>query len=297
MAKKLYFIFNPQSGRAQIKGNLLNIVDTFVKADYEVCVYPTQKKMDACEKIAQKALEYDIIVASGGDGTLNEVVTGLMSIAKSKRPPLGYIPSGTVNDFASSLNIPKNPADACENIVKGQAFAIDIGKFKKKYFVYVAAFGAFTNVSYETNQQFKHIFGYAAYLMEGIKSLANIKSVKIKATVSDMTIEDDFVFGMVSNTNHVGGVDLGDKDVYLNDGLFEVLLVKMPKNPIELQTAISDLVSRNKNSKMYVSLRCNKIKFVSDTAISWTIDGEYGGDHKSVEILNKKQSIKVVTKV
>ncbi|MBE7037690.1 MAG: YegS/Rv2252/BmrU family lipid kinase [Ruminococcaceae bacterium] len=295
MPKKLYFVFNPHSGRAQIKGNLLNIIDTFVKADYEVLVYPTQTKGDATEKISKNALDYDLVVASGGDGTLNEAVCGLMSIPKAKRPPLGYIPSGTVNDFATSLHIPKNQLEACKNIIKGKEILVDIGKFSKKYFVYVAAFGAFTDVSYQTNQQFKNMFGYAAYLMEGLKRVGTIKPIKTKINVEDKFIEDEFVFGMVSNTDYVGGFEMVSKDVSLNDGLFEVLLIKMPKNPMELQTAITDLLSRNTQSKMFVSLKCSKIKIHCQTPISWTVDGEYGGDHKKVEITNKSKAIRIIT--
>ena len=221
MPKKLYFVFNPHSGRAQIKGNLLNIIDTFVKADYDVCVYPTQKKGDATEKISKNASCYDLVVASGGDGTLNEAVCGLMNIPKAQRPPLGYIPSGTTNDFAQSLNIPKNQLDACKNIVKGKEVFVDVGKFSKNYFVYVAAFGAFTDVSYQTNQQFKNIFGYAAYLMEGLKRVGNIKPIKAKINVEDNFFEDEFAFGMVSNTDYVGGFEVASKDVSLNDGLLK----------------------------------------------------------------------------
>lgn len=295
MPKKLYFVFNPHSGRAQIKGNLLNIIDTFVKADYDVCVYPTQKKKDAAEKISKNATEYDLVVTSGGDGTLNEAVCGLMSIPKAQRPPLGYIPSGTVNDFASSLNIPKNQLEACKNIIKGKEVFVDVGKFSKNYFVYVAAFGAFTDVSYQTNQQFKNLFGYAAYLMEGLKRVGAIKPIKAKINVEDEFYEGEFAFGMVSNTDYVGGFEVASKDVSLNDGLFEVLLIKMPKNPMEFQIAITDLMAKNKESSMYISLKCSKIKIHSDTAISWTVDGEYGGDHKKVTISNKSKAIRIVT--
>ena len=174
MKKKLLFVFNPRSGKAQIKNQLLDIVDTMVKADYEVTIYPTQCAGDAKEKVEAYAENYDLVVCSGGDGTLDEVVTGMMH--RKTKVPLGYIPAGSTNDFASSLGIPKDMEKAAEAAVTGKPFPCDVGLFNGDYFVYVAAFGLFTEVSYKTSQEWKNVLGHAAYILEGAKCLHDIPS-------------------------------------------------------------------------------------------------------------------------
>ncbi|MBR3807499.1 MAG: YegS/Rv2252/BmrU family lipid kinase, partial [Lachnospiraceae bacterium] len=177
MAKNdMLFIYNPKAGKAQIKNHLVDILDIFVKAGYEVTVYPTQSHGDAIKKTMKKKDKYDIVVCSGGDGTLDEVFTGMMKC--EKKVPIGYIPAGSTNDFAMSLNVPKNMVQAAQTVVDGETYAVDVGEFNDDVFAYIAAFGLFTEVSYSTDQQVKNMLGHVAYLLEGVKRLSTIKSYK-----------------------------------------------------------------------------------------------------------------------
>ena len=225
MKKKLLFVFNPCSGKAQIKNQLLDIVDTMVKADYEVTIYPTQCAGDAKEKVEAYAGNYDLVVCSGGDGTLDEVVTGMMQ-CKAK-VPLGYIPAGSTNDFASSLGIPKDMEKAAEAAVTGKPFPCDVGLFNGDYFVYVAAFGLFTEVSYKTSQEWKNVLGHAAYILEGAKCLHDIPSFMMQVEYNNMRIQDEFIYGMITNSTSVGGFKgMTGKDVLLEIEIQGALQVK-----------------------------------------------------------------------
>ncbi len=294
--KKMLFILNPYAGKAQIKNHLLDIVDIFVKAGYEVRVHPTQGENDAYKITKTCSAKYDTLVACGGDGTLNNCVKGLMALPKEKRSTLGYIPAGTANDFASSRNIPKDMKKAARVIADNAPVNYDVGKFGDEYFTYVAAFGAFTDVPYETSQEYKNIFGYAAYIMEGVKRLPSIKPIHIKAEYNGETVEGDFVFGMISNSKYVAGMKYSpDFDVSLTDGLFEILLIKNPSNPLELQALMSDLLWQNIKSQHFVFLKSSSIRITSDTEIPWTLDGEYGGKHTDILIENLQNELKFIT--
>ena len=203
MDKNMLFIYNPKAGKAQFKSNLLDIIDIFVKAGYEVTAYPTQGPGDAVRKVKQRRDGYDIIVCSGGDGTLDEVVTGMMQC--EEKLPIGYVPAGSTNDFANSLGIPRSMVKAADAVVNGQNFACDIGAFNDDTFIYVAAFGLFTDVSYETRQDIKNMLGHTAYLLEGVKRLSSIKSYWMKISYDDVCLEGDYIYGMVTNSNSVGG--------------------------------------------------------------------------------------------
>ena len=201
--KKMLFIYNPNSGMGLLKPKLSDVLDIFVKGGYEVTVYPTQKYHDAVRKMGEYEEQYDLVACSGGDGTLDEVVTGMMK--REKKVPIGYIPAGTTNDFASSLHISKNMLEAADTVVNGVPFACDVGEFNEDYFVYIAAFGLFTDVSYETKQSMKNVLGHLAYILEGTKRIFNIPSYRIKVTHDGETIEDEFIYGMVTNSRSVGG--------------------------------------------------------------------------------------------
>ena len=201
--KKMLFIYNPNAGTGKLKPKLADVLDIFTKSGYEVTVYPTQKRYDAAEKIQESGSQYDLIVCSGGDGTLDEAVTG-MQLCNCK-VPLGYIPAGTTNDFATSLGIPKDILEAAETAVNGTVFPCDVGMFGEDYFAYIAAFGLFTDVSYATDQNVKNVLGHMAYILEGAKRVFNIPSYKIKITHDGEVIEDEFIFGMVTNSRSVGG--------------------------------------------------------------------------------------------
>ena len=201
--KKMLFIVNPRSGKGQIKNNLLEILDIFNKAGYEPTMHITQSVLDAKETVKAKAADYDVVVCSGGDGTLNETVSGLME--EGIEIPLGYIPAGSTNDFASSLRIPRNMKKAAQLITEGRLFQCDVGTFNERYFNYVAAFGAFTEVSYATPQQMKNVLGHQAYILEAMKKLMSIKPATMILEHDGGRIEGEFLYGMISNSTSVGG--------------------------------------------------------------------------------------------
>jgi diacylglycerol kinase (ATP) len=248
--KKMLFIFNPRAGKAQIKNKLLDIIDLFIQYNYEVIVHSTQRYLDAFEVVKDRAEQYDLVVCSGGDGTLDEVVSGMMNV--TKRVPIGYIPAGSTNDFANSLKLSKDMIKAAETAISGKRFPCDIGAFNNDYFVYIAAFGIFTDVSYQTKQEMKNILGHLAYLLEGVKRLYGIKSYHLRVESKEDVFEGDFIYGMITNSVSVGGFkNMTGKSVRLDDGVFEVTLIRQPKNPIELQEVISSLISAEVKSAKY----------------------------------------------
>ncbi|MBD5451530.1 MAG: YegS/Rv2252/BmrU family lipid kinase [Lachnospiraceae bacterium] len=304
MSKKALFIVNPHSGKGLIKNHLLEITDILVKADYEVTVYPTQSRGDAEQKVRERDRDYALVVCSGGDGTLDEIVTGM--IESGFKTTIGYIPAGSTNDFAKSLKIPSTMKKAAEIITQGNIFSCDVGHFNRDVFVYVAAFGLFTEVSYETPQEMKNILGHMAYLLEGVKQLTNIKSYLIKVTYvsetgEEVVIEDDFIYGMVTNSHSVGGFKSIAGNVFkgtvdLNDGLFEVTLIKVPKNPMELNSILAALTIADIDTQYMYNFKSGKLTFESEEEVAWTLDGEYGGKHTKVELLNDKGAMDILVK-
>lgn len=292
--KKLLLIINPHAGRGAMSGKIIPCVSTMQQAGYDVTIYITQGAQDATRVVRERAAEFDRIVCAGGDGTLNETVTGMMQ--SPVRPPLGYLPAGTTNDFALSLGIPRTPVDAAGVSVGETLQALDIGQFNERFFNYIAAFGVFTEVSYATPQQSKNVFGRAAYIMEGVKALTNIKEHHIRISSAEMTLEDDFIFGMVSNSVSVGGFKALTPDgVALDDGLYEVLLVYPVENPMELQWLVNDLLTRNMESNRFVYFRTSHISFSSEEEVPWTLDGEFGGATRQVEIINHSRAVTFAT--
>lgn len=291
--KKMLFIYNPNAGTGMLKPKLADVLDIFVKAGYEVTVYPTQKYHDALAKTLSYAGEYDLLVCSGGDGTLDEVVTGMAR--RVRQIPIGYIPAGTTNDFARSMHISKDVLEAADTAVNGIPFACDVGVFNEDFFVYIAAFGLFTDVSYETKQSVKNVLGHLAYVLEGAKSIFNIPSYHVRVIHDGEVIEEDFMFGMVTNSRSVGGFQgIIGRDVVFDDGEFEVTLIKTPKNPLELNEIVASLLIRQIDSKHIYSFRTGKIRFESLEEIPWTLDGEFGGVHDTVEILNRNQGLQIM---
>lgn len=293
MAKNdMLFIYNPKAGKAQIKNHLVDILDIFVKAGYEVTVYPTQSHGDAIKKTMKKKDKYDIVVCSGGDGTLDEVFTGMMKC--EKKVPIGYIPAGSTNDFAMSLNVPKNMVQAAQTVVDGETYAVDVGEFNDDVFAYIAAFGLFTEVSYSTDQQVKNMLGHVAYLLEGVKRLSTIKSYKLKVTLNDEVIEDDFIFGMITNSFSVGGFQgITGNEVMMDDGVFEVTLIKRPMNPLELNRVMAALVDREVDSECMYCYKAKEIRIESEEEVAWTLDGEFGGNHQEVTIKNLHKALEI----
>lgn len=291
--KKLLFVFNPFSGKGQIKNKLMNIVDQFVKNGYEVTVYPTQKPQDAMELVRQEAGRFSLVVCSGGDGTLDEVVSGMMQ--RECKVPIGYIPAGSTNDFAGSLKIPKNMDKAAQAVMSGVPFACDVGSFNGEYFVYIAAFGLFTDVSYATRQELKNRIGHIAYIIEGVKRIASIQSFHLKISAGEQEIEDEFIYGMITNSTSAGGFkNITGKNVKLDDGMFEVTLIRMPKNPMELNEIIASLTNLIDDTDLIYTFKTDYMKVKSLEKVSWTLDGEYGGEHLEAVIENQRQAVEIM---
>ena len=291
--KKILFIYNPKAGKAKIRSNLLDIIDIFTKAGYEVTAYPTQARGDGIRAVKERKLgHYDMIACSGGDGTLDEVVTGMMQC--DKRLPIGYVPAGSTNDFAKSLQIPRNMIEAAQTIVDGKNFGCDIGTFNEDIFVYVAAFGVFTEVTYETSQDMKNALGHMAYLLEGMRSLTAIKSYKMQIDCMQLKTEGEFLLGMVTNSLSVGGFkNITGKNVEMDDGEFEVTLVRKPSNVAQLNQLATALVNRNISNDCIYSFKTSSMKITFEEEVPWTLDGEFGGKHREVFIENCKQAIQI----
>lgn len=290
MDKKLLFVYNPKAGKTLIKNKLAEILNIFAKAGYEITVVPTQKHDDAREAVAVRRDEYELVVCGGGDGTLDEVVTGM--IQSGFRTPIGYIPAGSTNDFGGSLGLPKNMIRAAEVVVQGVDFSCDVGHFKyddiEDVFVYIAAFGLFTDVSYETDQDMKNVLGHMAYLLEGMKRLPGIRSYHLKVSWEGNEIEDDFIFGMITNSISVGGFkNITGKNVKLDDGVFEVTLIRYPRNPLELNNIMLSLLNRNIDTDAMYCFRTAELTLESEEPVAWTLDGENGGSHAKVTICNE----------
>jgi YegS/Rv2252/BmrU family lipid kinase len=293
MSEKVLFIFNPFSGKGLIREELLDIIDTMVKAGFELTVYTTQSQGDAVQKIEREAHRYDRIICSGGDGTLDEVVTGI--IRSGVDIPVGYIPAGSTNDFANSLGIPKEMTAAARTAVSGMQFPCDVGEFNGDTFVYVAAFGLFTKVSYETPQQMKNVLGHVAYILEGAKQLHDIPSCSMEVRYADQVIQDTFIYGMITNSVSVGGFKgITGSDVKLDDGVFEVTLIKMPHNPIELNEILACLTNLIDDSDLIYTFKTDEIRFRSEEQVAWTLDGEFGGEHSELVVRNLKQRIRML---
>ncbi len=292
MGKNMLFVYNPRAGKAQIRSNLLDIIDIFVKADYEVTAYPTQKPGDAIKAVKNRREGYDIVVCSGGDGTLDEVVRGMMRC--EEKLPIGYVPAGSTNDFANSLKIPRSMIKAADVVVNGKMFRCDVGAFNDDSFIYVAAFGIFTDVAYETKQDLKNVLGHTAYLLEGMKRLSSIKSYHMKITCDDMELQEEYIYGMVTNSNSVAGFKgITGKDVELNDGMFEVTLIRKPAILKDMNDIVAALTDKRIDSDAIKVFKASKITIESEQEVAWTLDGEYGGSHNKVVIENKKEALEI----
>ena len=291
-SKKLLFIYNPFSGMGKVRHNLADIIDELVAGGYEVTVHPTQGKEDATKIAEQCGGNYDQVVCCGGDGTLDETVTGVLR--GGNETLLGYIPAGSTNDFANSLGLPKDMKKAAEIAVTGDVFRSDIGRFGDDTFVYVAAFGVFTDVSYETSQNLKNIFGHAAYILEGAKRLGTYESYHMRVEYDGQQIEDDFIYGMISNSESVGGFKgMTGNHVQLDDGVFEVTLIKAPHNPVELNEIIAYLTGLKDDSNLIYAFKTGEISFYPYTEIPWTLDGEFGGNQTQITIKIDRRALPI----
>lgn len=292
--KRLHLIVNPNAGTRQARRFLPEMISVFNRAGYLCSVYVTEKRGDAVEFARAHAGEADLVVACGGDGTLNEVITGLQ--LGGHKPSLGYIPCGSTNDFASGLELPLAPLLACDSIVLGNPRPLDVGLFgSDRYFSYTASFGAFTSVSWSTSQNVKNVLGHAAYILEGIRSLADIHPIHMKVTADGHEYEDDYIFGAVCNSTSLGGVlKLDDSEVHMSDGLFEALLIPFPPDLLVLNRILTALRTHCYDDPSLYFLRASSFVFEGAPEITWTLDGEAAEGTSRVEIKNIHNAISLI---
>jgi YegS/Rv2252/BmrU family lipid kinase len=290
MAKKVLFVFNPQAGKGAIRGKLVDILDRFTKADYQVEIYVSQYPGDLRERVRVLGADKDIVICSGGDGTLNEVVSALMRM--EKKPILGYLPTGTTNDFGASHKIPRDIVKATEIAAGDYYKPIDIGSFNEdQYFAYVAGFGSFTDIPYRTPQELKALLGHPAYIFEGAKSLMEMKPTHTWVTCEGETWEMDVLMALVSNANQVAGFkNLNGEDVGLDDGIFETLIIQNPENPIQLTEIVTSMI-QGAECRFVRHIKSSEIEFRFEEPVEWVLDGEYGGSQTCVYIKNRQKSI------
>ena len=295
MNEKLLLAANPNSGDGIAKHWIYEMVSLLSEKYKLVTVYLSKAQGDIINTVSTYAKDYDAVICCGGDGTLNETLNGVYK--SGKNIPVGYIPTGTTNDFASSHGIPKIIKAALSQLSQAEPHNYDMGKLGDKIFSYVAAFGAIIEVCYKTPQADKASFGRMAYLAEGAKKLQDLKPLKMKITCGERIIYGDFVFGMVTNSRSVGGFkNLTGKNVDMNDGLFEVTMIVTPKNPLELQEIMTGLLTAEDNSNLIYSFKAKKLEIESDVEVPWTLDGEFGGDHTYIEIENLHEALTLYLK-
>lgn len=297
--ERLLFVYNPVAGKGKIKAKLSEILEQFSGYGYELIVHPTDAQGDARRTAMEYAKEHrcDRIVCAGGDGTFSETAGGIL--LSGERVPLGYVPEGTTNDFAYSLKLPADMARAAELAAKGNGVPSDIGTMNGEPFTYTACFGLFTEVTYETPQNIKNAIGRTAYLMNAASKLMHIKSYPMKVQGDGFTIEDEYIYGMVANSNSVGGFKgITGRDVALDDGFFEMILIKKPKNLIEFNEIVNALLSNHLDNCANIRYeRVNRVSITTEQELPWNLDGEFGGDFKSAEIIIHKQKIDYITAI
>ena len=293
--KKMLFIMNPFAGMKRANRHLADILLTFTQAGYEVITHMTLGRGDATAVAREKGKDVDLVVCCGGDGTLNETITGLLSAGADT--PIGYIPAGSTNDFASSLKLPTNILKAAQTIVEGEPVSYDVGRFGGRYFSYVASFGAFTRSSYATPQNVKNALGHTAYVLSGITELSQIRNEHVKMEIDGQTVEGDFLFGAICNSTSVGGIlTLDPKQVDMGDGLFEILLVRAPENLGEIHECIQALQSQKYYCAMLTFRSAQKVRIFADPEMPWTLDGEKEDGHETVEVENLHHAIRLMQK-
>ncbi len=297
--KKMLFLVNAHAGKTDIKAKAVDIIDIFIKGGYEVTVHTSQHPLEIPGYIAKNANKYYTIVCCGGDGTLNETVNGLMRVPEEERPFLGYIPTGTVNDFATTTGISKNFLQAATDIVNGTPSKIDVASFNKRYFTYVAAFGAIAEVSFDTPQLYKNMFGRSAYILEGLKRVSKIRPYKMQIQWGDFVFGGEFILGMVTSSRTVGGIGVFEgknADMRMDDGFYEVTLVTMPKTLTASADMLNAILKMDfADSSSIISFKTKDISFHSETPVAWTVDGEFAGKVYSADVNVNKQAISLIT--
>lgn len=297
MEQRVLLMVNPMAGRQKIRNELLYVVDTLTKAGYETIIYTTQGKDATRDLLAEKDSQFDRVICCGGDGTFNEILSATMHW--DKRPILGYIPAGTTNDFAAGLKLPSDIREAAVNIVRGTPHTVDAGLFNTSYFSYVASFGAFTETSYSTPQNFKNALGHLAYILEGIKEIPAFTPYTVCVEADGQIYKDSYIFGAVSNARSVGGIlKISDSLVDLNDGVFEVMMIKMPKTLMDLSAIVTSLTSLNPlkyDPSMFLFLQTKELRITFEQEMVWSLDGERVSGGKEARIACIKDAFKILT--
>jgi YegS/Rv2252/BmrU family lipid kinase len=293
--KKLLLLFNPTSGKGAMKSRLADIVNMYTGAGFICTVLASQYAGHITKAIEHLATDYDRLVVSGGDGTLNEAVTALLTIPAEKRPKFGYIPSGSTNDYARTLHLPKSLLGAAARTKEDRELVVDVGRLNDKPFVYVACFGAFTEVTYSTPQEMKNTIGHSAYIIEAIKSLPGIKPKRLKVQLSDGTdLSGEFLFGMISNASSVAGFkDLAGKHVDLHDGKFEMTLIRKPKSPVEYNEIVWAMLSKSESDNV-IRAKVSSVTILSDQPVDWVVDGEYAGSLTHADITVEHRALHIL---
>ena len=293
MYRKMLLTANIHAGKGTVGNRLPGVIDYYVSQGWDVTVHTTQGRSELVDYLTENACGYEMLVSSGGDGTLNETINGLM--ACSAPPILSYLPAGTVNDFASSLKIPKDMAEAARLSENGVPRRVDLGLFGEQYFSYVAAFGAFTDVAYQTPQAAKQVWGRLAYLVEGVKRLPSLRSYHMKLSADGFELEDDFLYGMVSNSTSVGGFRFHEQlGVSMDDGVLELALVRFPKNLSEQQAVINALLKQEAVPGLVYLRRVSHLHIVSEVPVPWTLDGEFGGEVQELDVRCCPQALEIL---
>ena len=295
--KKMLFIMNPFAGMRRANRYLSDIISLFNRADYEVNIHMTAGPGDAARFTWAHARNVDLVVCCGGDGTLNETITGMLQVGATA--PVGYIPAGSTNDFANSMKLSTNVMQAVQDILEGEPVTYDVGRFNDRYFTYVASFGAFTKTSYTTAQSVKNALGHTAYVLDGIQELSQIRKVHVRMEMEDQLVEDDFLFGAISNSTSIGGIlSLDPKQVDMSDGLLEVFLVRAPKNLTEITECLQALQSQRYNDCSMITFGSAKnIRVYAEPDMPWTLDGEKFDGAEEIQVENLYHAIRLMQRV
>ena len=291
--KKLLFIVNPRAGKTKSRAPLFDAVAQFSRAGYLVRVFVTEAGGQARDIAARWGGAYDMVVCAGGDGTLNETLTGLMQL--EQRPLLGYLPCGSTNDFAMSLHLHTMLPAAAEAAATGKPYPLDVGRHNDRYFSYVASFGAFTKASYSASQETKNALGHFAYILEGIKNLDSLRPYRCGVEADGESFDGDFIFGGVSNSTSVAGMVRLRKDlVSLGDGLFETLLIRRPKQFGDLSRIITGVLNQYYDNENVILVQSKNLRFTFQEPVAWTRDGEAGGVTTDVRLSNNHAAIHII---
>ena len=282
--KRMLLVINPNAGQRKARKHLTDMIDIFNRAKYTVITYITKCQGDGEQAVMRYANEVDLVVCCGGDGTFNETISGVLKSGHDI--PIGYIPAGSTNDFASSLHLSSDMAQATRDIVDGEPRRLDIGCFEGRHFSYIASFGAFTKTSYTTPQELKNVLGHTAYLLSSIQELSQLKSYPLRFELPDGTvIEDMFIFGAISNSTSVGGIlTLAEDRVDLCDGQFELLLIRMPRDIAELTECVQALKRQTYNCNMLTFIKADHLEITAPKDMNWTLDGEKEGGHEHISV-------------